>query len=245
LDTQVLHARTTMLLERYGVVSREAAAAEGLPGGFSSIAPVLRAFEESGRIRRGYFIEGLGGAQYAQPGAVDRLRAAREPASDEAASTTVETPGPSGAGKGGDDAVALAAVDPANPYGALLPWPGADGIAEDGAQGGDGATDDGTARGRPRRVAGALVVLVRGAPVLYVERGGHGLRTFDDDDDGGALEAALRVLRGVAARRRHHELRVESVNGVAALRSPLVGRLERGGFRVEPGALVLSPEAAD
>lgn len=104
--TERLHARASALLERHGVVGREVAAIEQLPGGFSSVYPVLKALEEGGRIRRGYFVEGLGGAQFAPVGAVDRLRAVREPADGDAPSILV-----------------LAATDPANPWGAVLSWP--------------------------------------------------------------------------------------------------------------------------
>jgi ATP-dependent Lhr-like helicase len=86
------------------VVTREAVAAEGVPGGFSAVYPVLKAMEEGGRIRRGYFVEGLGAAQFALPGAVDRLRAERD---------LPEEP----------DVRLLAATDPANPYGAAVAWP--------------------------------------------------------------------------------------------------------------------------
>src|SRR5690606_34346552 len=102
--TERAYAKAVKLLERHGIVARETAAVESIPGGFAAIAPVLRSMEESGQVRRGYFVEGLGGAQYAFPGAVDRLRAVRaEP----------EEP----------VAVVLAATDPANPYGQVLPWP--------------------------------------------------------------------------------------------------------------------------
>jgi ATP-dependent Lhr-like helicase len=100
--TEKLHAVCGVLLQRHGVLTREAALAEGVPGGFAGLYPVLRAMEEAGRIRRGYFVDGLGGSQFALPGAVDRLRAEvqAEPA-----------------------VVALSAVDPANPYGVTIPWP--------------------------------------------------------------------------------------------------------------------------
>ena len=102
--TERAHAQAVMLLERHGLVCRETALAEGLPGGFSAVYPVLKAMEDSGRVRRGYFVEGLGGAQFALPGAVDRLRAARH--QDEEPRVEV-----------------LAATDPANPWGAALSWP--------------------------------------------------------------------------------------------------------------------------
>ncbi len=200
--TELAHARALALLERYGVVSREAAGVEGLPGGFASLSPVFRALEDAGKIRRGHFVEGLSGAQFAHAGAVDRLRAARD----------------------GDDVVVLAALDPANPYGALIPWP-ADG---------DSAP--------PRRAAEARVVLVRGAPVLYLERGGRRLRVFTADEK--LLQAAVDALRGSIGAGRRRPLRVETVNGAPALKSALGAPLRRTGFRVEPNALVLDAGAA-
>ncbi|HEX2119979.1 MAG TPA: DEAD/DEAH box helicase, partial [Acidimicrobiales bacterium] len=102
-QTQRAHALATALLDRHGVLTREAVRGEGHPGGFAGVYPVLRAMEESGRCRRGYFVAGLGGAQFALPGAVDRLRADRRSRSREA--------------------LVLAATDPANAYGLSLPWP--------------------------------------------------------------------------------------------------------------------------
>jgi ATP-dependent Lhr-like helicase len=205
-ETERSHARALALLERYGIVSREAAAAEALPGGFASVSPVLRAMEESGKVRRGFFVEGLSGAQYAHASAVDRLRALRD-------------------GTPVTDAVVVSAVDPANPYGALLPWPGGDDEA-----------------GRPRRVAGARVVLVGGLPVLYLERGGRRLRLFIElAPEASVIEAAVAALRDHIGRRR--QLRISIVNGAPALRSEHARVLERAGLRVEPGGLVL--EARD
>ena len=103
--TLAAHARAGVLLERYGVLTREAVRGEGFVGGFAGVYPVLRAMEDAGRIRRGYFVGGLGGAQFALPGAVDRLRAHRDP--------------PASGGR----AIVLAATDPANAYGLSLPWP--------------------------------------------------------------------------------------------------------------------------
>jgi len=104
--TERLHAEAGVLLQRHGVLTREAVVGEGWPGGFASLYPVLRAMEESGRIRRGYFVEGLGGSQFALPGAVDRLRSLRE---------------------SGGAVIAMAATDPANAYGTVLSWPQSDG----------------------------------------------------------------------------------------------------------------------
>jgi ATP-dependent Lhr-like helicase len=106
--TERLHSLAVALLERYGVLTREAVASEEVSGGFSAVYPILRAMEESGRIRRGYFVDGLGAAQFALPGAVDRLRSMRDLPDTRRAGATVHL---------------LAAADPANPYGAALAWP--------------------------------------------------------------------------------------------------------------------------
>jgi len=195
--TERLHAQATMLLERYGVVSREAVAAEELLGGFAAYAPVFRAMEEAGKIRRGHFVDGFTGAQYAHAGAVDRLRAARETE---------------------PDVRVLAAVDPANPWGALLPWP----ELPEGA--------------RPRRVSGARVVLVGGQPVFFVS--GDKLAVLPGPGADG-IERGVEGLRHLAGRRRHGELRISQVNGTPALRSEHADALEKAGLRVEPGGLVV------
>ncbi len=105
-STERAHAAALQLLERQGVVTREAVRAEGSAGGFAGVYPVLRALEESGRARRGWFVAGLGAAQFALPGAVDRLRAHRTIDEESRARVLV-----------------LAATDPAQPYGAALSWP--------------------------------------------------------------------------------------------------------------------------
>jgi ATP-dependent Lhr-like helicase len=104
--TEAAHATALQLLERHGVVTREGVRAEGVPGGFAGVYPVLRALEESGRARRGWFVAGLGAAQFALPGAVDRLRAHRNVDEDEPGRVLV-----------------MSATDPAQPYGAALAWP--------------------------------------------------------------------------------------------------------------------------
>ncbi|MYW01463.1 hypothetical protein GT354_24925, partial [Streptomyces sp. SID3343] len=126
----------------------------GSPGGFAAAYRVLSAFEDSGRVRRGYFVEGLGAAQFAADDAVDRLRALQNAAERR---ETHDAP----------TAVVLAAADPANPYGAALPWPDRPGEAQGGH--------------RPGRKAGALVILLDGEPVLYVERGGRTLLSWTED----------------------------------------------------------------
>ena len=137
-------ALAQVLLSRYGVLTREAVHAEGIAGGFAAVYDVLKAMEESGRVRRGYFVAGLGATQFALPGADERLRALRDP--PEEPQTSV-----------------LAATDPANPYGAMLPWP---------ARGADGEG------ARPQRSAGAHVVLVGGEITAWLGRGEQNLLTF-------------------------------------------------------------------
>ena len=229
--TRRTHALAEALLDRHGVVTRGAVMAEHAPGGFAAVYTVLKAFEEAGRVRRGYFVEGLGAAQFAAPGAVDRMRALA------AASPSTETPLWETAVPGGWDAspyatrqrqrrdearaVVLAATDPANPYGGALPWP------DRAAEGGH----------KPGRKAGALVVLVDGALVLYVERGGKTLLSFRDDDSclGPAVDAlALAVRDGALGK-----LTVTKADGEAALTSPLGLALEAAGFRPTPRGLRL------
>ncbi len=234
--TRRTHALAEALLDRHGIVTRGAVMAERAPGGFAAVYAVLKAFEEAGRVRRGYFVEGLGAAQFAAPGAVDRMRAlaAAQPATDE---PLWETPVPGGwdtspyaqkQRKRRDEAraVVLAATDPANPYGGALPWPEREVV--DGADG----------RGhRPARKAGALVVLVDGTLVLYVERGGKTLLSFRDDEGclGPAVDAlALAVRDGALGR-----LTVTKADGEAALTSPLGLALEAAGFRPTPRGLRL------
>ncbi|HEY3000322.1 MAG TPA: helicase-related protein [Acidimicrobiales bacterium] len=182
--TEVAHARAAQLVERYGVLTREAALGEGTDGGFAGVYPVLRALEEKGRVRRGYFVAGLGAAQFALPGAVDRLRAARE-----------------------SPMVVLAATDPAQPYGASLPWP------ETG--------------GRPARAAGALVVIADGDPVVFVERGGKSLWTFPAAADRPDWPAAL-AARVTDGQVRSHE--VHTVDGDPVRTTPWADRLREAGY---------------
>ncbi len=182
--TERVHAQALALLERHGVLTREAVAGEAVDGGFSAVYPVLRALEEAGRIRRGYFVDGLGAAQFALPGAVDRLRALRD------------QPGEA-AGDHGRVVHLLAAADPANPYGAALPWPRRD-------------DDD---RRSLQRAAGAYVALVDGAAVLYLDRGGTSIQVLPAADDPDALGAALRSLADLAADGRVRELVITKVDG--------------------------------
>jgi ATP-dependent Lhr-like helicase len=236
--TMRAHALALTLLERHGVVTRGAVAAERIPGGFAAVYPVLRAMEETGQCRRGYFVEGLGGAQFALPGAVDRMRAL---AGDMVKSVTGEQQaGPDGAGHPGDgpgwapvsagqagdgpSAVVLAAADPAQPYGAALPWP---------------TRPDETASGhRPGRKAGAVAVLFGGELVLYVERGGKTLLSWTEDP--AALEPCAQALAGAVRDGALGRITVEKADGgVVAFDSPLARALESAGFRHTPRGLRL------
>ena len=180
--TERLHSEAGVLLQRHGVLTRDAVAAEGWPGGFAGLYPVLRAMEESGRIRRGYFVEGLGGSQFALPGAVDRLRTLRE---------------------SGGRIVALAATDPANAYGLVLPWPDSD--------------------GRMARAAGAYCVLDDGGLVLYLERGGKSLLTHGD-----AGVEHMQALIAVAT--AGGRIEIQKVDGVPVTESRLAPLLREAGF---------------
>ncbi|HET6868618.1 MAG TPA: DEAD/DEAH box helicase, partial [Solirubrobacteraceae bacterium] len=193
-----------LMLERYGILTREQVRAEGLAGGFSGIYPELSQLETLGVARRGYFVEGLGGAQFALPGAVERLRSA---GSDE------ESP------------IVLAAVDPAQPYGAALAWPERSGDAADSR--------------RPMRVPGAYVVLSAGEPILYVERGGRGLQTLVGADDP-RVEAGLHALVEQVRSGRIRRLAFEKVDGESALVSALGPALVALGFQQGPRRLTLS-----
>jgi ATP-dependent Lhr-like helicase len=189
------------LLERHGVVTRGAVVSEGVAGGFALAYKVLAGLEETGRTRRGYFIEGLGAAQFATPATVDRLRTF-------AADPEDGTP---------PVAVTLGATDPANPYGAALGWPDADGH-------------------RPGRKAGALVVLVDGALEIYVERGGKTVLTFTADEE--RMRAAAESLT-TTVRRAGGRLRVEKIDGEFSLGTPFGNALVAAGFAPTPQGLRL------
>ncbi|MGD0063695.1 MAG: ATP-dependent helicase, partial [Streptosporangiaceae bacterium] len=214
--TMRAHALALTLLERHGVLTRGAVAAERITGGFAAVYPVLRAMEEAGQCRRGYFVEGLGGAQFALPGAVDRMRALAEP------------PRPTVLGQqasiSAERAVVLAAADPAQPYGAALGWPDRPGETP--------------ASHRPGRKAGALTVLVDGSLVLYVERGGRTLLSWTDD--GEVLAPATAALAAAVRAGALGRLTVERADGErAGGDSPLTQALETAGFRPTPRGLRL------
>ena len=215
------HALALTLLERHGVLTRGAVASERIPGGFAAVYPVLRAMEEAGQCRRGYFVEGLGAAQFALPGAVDRMRALSD--RPRAADPWAQPSNPA------ERAVVLAAADPAQPYGAALAWP---------ERPGETPTSH-----RPGRKAGALVVLVDGSLVLYVERGGRTLLSWTDDPDllaPSAAALAASVRDGALGR-----LTVERADGLTVAPAaggqpaPLAAALEAAGFRPTPRGLRL------
>ncbi|MFI7125418.1 ATP-dependent helicase [Nonomuraea sp. NPDC050153] len=228
--TQRAHAQAEVLLERHGVVTRGAVTSERLPGGFTPIYQVLRAYEEGGRCRRGYFVEGLGGAQFALPGAVDRMRAMAPGLAPSGAPGRGPGGGPghgpSGGPGGGPEpgsgrrAVVLAAADPASPYGAALPWP----------------QHPGELGHKPGRKAGSLVVLVDGHLVLYVERGGKTVLSFADDD---RLQPAVDALALAVRDGALGKLTVERADGAAIVESPLAAALEAAGFHPTPRGLRL------
>jgi ATP-dependent Lhr-like helicase len=160
-----------LLLERYGIVTREQVLAERVPGGFALLYDTFAKLETLGICRRGYFIEGMGGAQFALPGAVERLRAG--PVGSLASIVGAPPHGASApAGAHGPRTLVIAVADPAQPYGAALPWPKREGQER---------------AGRPSRVAGAYVVLVDDEPVLYVERGGRSLITLTTAPSSGPI----------------------------------------------------------
>ncbi|HET7453056.1 MAG TPA: crosslink repair DNA glycosylase YcaQ family protein, partial [Thermoanaerobaculia bacterium] len=196
-DTEAALALARQLLERYGIVTREAVRAEGIPGGFSSIYPVLKGMEEAGRIRRGYFVEGMGAAQFALPGADERLRTPdREPRT-----------------------AVLAATDPANLYGAALPWP-------EGA----GA--------RPQRTPGALVVVRDGELLAYLPRGEREVTTFGGS--GGAEEVAA-ALAARASEPGRRGFLIAKIGGEDAAASPAAETFRRHGFAAGRSGLLFRP----
>ena len=248
------HALALTLLERHGIVTRGAVAAERLPGGFAGVYPVLRAMEETGQCRRGYFVEGLGAAQFALPGAVDRMRAMAgdlvTPGATAQEATTPGAPDPSEWETPGDwnvpaqsrgpgqsagwnqppgrrvpsvRPVVLAAADPAQPYGAALPWPQ--------------RPDDSPTGHKPGRKAGALVILANGTLVLYVERGGKTLLSWTDDP--ALLEPCAAALAAAVREGALGRMTVEKTDGETVRDTPLARALQSAGFRPTPRGLRL------
>jgi ATP-dependent Lhr-like helicase len=230
-------ATAEALLERHGVLTRGAVMAEDTPGGFAAVYPVLAALEDRGAARRGYFVEGLGAAQFAVPGAVDRLRAVGE-SLDPVAGDPIAAHRTSSA-----QAMVLAATDPANPYGAALPWPErVVDSAKDSTSAAPAGTADRSHAGagtghRPGRKAGALVVTVAGELAIYVERGGRTLLSFVDSES--ALAAAARALAGAVQNGALGPLSVERADGTTIGSTPLGEALTAAGFRATPRGLRL------
>ncbi len=190
-----------LLLERQGIVTRDGVRGEGIAGGYGAVYSELRALETLGVCRRGYFVEGLGGAQFALPGAVERLRELRPKDGDE------------------PEALVLAAADPAQPYGAALPWPK-------------------RASGRAARVAGAQVVLLGGEATLFVERGGRTLVPLRDPDPDW-LRVALAALVAHVKRGGVKRLAVERFDGQPVTESDVMPLLVEAGFLAGPRRAVL------
>ena len=190
-------ALAELLLERQGIVTRDGVRAEGVPGGYARVYQELRKLETLGTCRRGYFVESLGGAQFALPGAVERLREEAEP----------------------DAPLVLAAADPAQPYGASLPWPK-------------------RADGRAARVAGALVVTLGGEPALFVERGGRSLVPLRDPEEAW-LRPALEALVEHARRTGVKRLAVERFDSEPVADSVVMPLLLDAGFLAGPRRAVL------
>src|SRR4051794_29939354 len=197
-------ALAELLLERQGIVTRDGVRAEGISGGFGAVYGELKALETLGLSRRGYFVEGLGGAQFALGGAVERLRELRPREGDE------------------PDALVLAAADPAQPYGAALPWPKRAGA-------------------RAARVAGAKVVLLGGEPALFVERGGRSLVPLRDPDEGWLKPALAALVEDVRTRGAKKRLAVERFDGEPVTESEAMPLLIEAGFLAGPRRAVLRP----
>jgi ATP-dependent Lhr-like helicase len=192
-----LRAQAELMMERYGIVTRETVLAEGVPGGFSTLYSELGNLELLGTARRGYFVEGLGGAQFALPGAVERLRSLPEAQGEY---------------------LVLAATDPANPYGASLPWPKLEGGR------------------RPGRTPGAYLLLRDGEPEVFVERGGRGLlrlRKMDEEE----LGAAMRALADAVTAGHLPKLAIEKLDGEAVIGSGHEEALIGAGFSRGPRKL--------
>jgi ATP-dependent Lhr-like helicase len=199
-STERVTARVNQLLERHGIVTREAVQAEGMSGGFAAVYGVLKAMEDAGRVRRGYFVAGRGATQFALPGAVDRLRVVRE-AGDET------------------QVVTLAATDPANLYGAALPWP-------ERAEG-----------RRPMRSSGAIVVLVDGVLAAWLARDERALLTFTDGDEHEVARMRGLIATALAAEAnpdRRAPFFLDEVDGLPVDESPMAEPLRAAGFARTP-----------
>ena len=207
-------ALAQQLLTRHGIVTRETAAAEALVGGFSAVYQVLKTMEEAGRVRRGYFVAGLGGAQFAMPAALELLRSMRD------------APDPL-------EAVTVQATDPANPYGSIVPWPQygwADDIAQLDTRSAGRPIEGG--RG-PTRTVGSRVVLVGGHAAGYLRRGERELVLLAPPNEPTRSRMTREVARALvqlSAAREHAGLLIADIDGVAATAHPAAHLLVEAGF---------------
>jgi ATP-dependent helicase Lhr and Lhr-like helicase len=222
-QTEWATATAQQLLSRYGIVTREVAAAEGIAGGFSAVYNVLKAMEDAGRVRRGYFVSGVAATQFALAPGLELLRTLRE---------SPEEP----------EVVLLSATDPANPYGTMLQWPfdSAQGqrVEEDPVRPADSARahlGNGIERRqasgaitRPTRSVGALVILVNGALTAYISRGARQLTVFLPEDEP-ARSSVGRALARTLAHLGTGPL-ISEVNGIPADQHPLAPFLVEAGF---------------
>ncbi len=209
--TEWAHATALTVLDRQGIVTREAVNAEGVPGGFAAMYPVLRALEDAGKVRRGWFVAELGAAQFASAGAIERLRSHRErpDVGDDA--------GPDDPGVA--SALVLAAADPAQPFGSVVPWPE-------------------HAAARPTRVVGAYAVVSDGRLVAYLDRG-HGVLTFaaDERDTPDVWIAAL--VGAQRSGRLGSSLELQTIDASPVRESPVAEQLRAAGFKDSYRGLVL------
>ncbi|GAA1825924.1 ATP-dependent helicase [Nesterenkonia flava] len=212
--TEIAHTRAEILLDRYGVVTRGSVTTEQTPGGFAGVYKVLAAAEEAGQVRRGYFIEHLGAAQFTTSATVDRLRETADALADRLEQPDRHPPDP----------IVLAATDPANPYGAALDWP---------------AAGEEAPKARPGRKAGAVVVLHEGELVLYMERGGRTLLLYAEQAE--VLAASASALVRALRRAQSGRIAVEKVNGASVLNHPIAEHLRAAGFHSSPSGLRLAP----
>jgi len=241
-------ATAEQLLDRYGVLTRGSVVAEGIVGGYAGVYRILAGAEEAGRVRRGYFVEHLGAAQFGTTGAVDRMRALSESAAPSAASSNP----PSRANADHGRAIVLAATDTANPFGASVPWPnrttGSTVISPVNTGAPNASTDNGmnkinddpdslSGQHRPGRKAGALVALVDGHLGLYLERGGRTGLTYTDNPE--QLAAIARGLSDQVTHRSVTSLIVKKIDGGPALSSthPFAKALTEAGFHTAPQGL--------
>jgi ATP-dependent Lhr-like helicase len=212
------------------VVTRETVAAEAVAGGFTAIYQVLKTMEEAGRIRRGYFVAGLGGAQFATPAAVEMLREMRNPS---------DTP----------NTRVLAATDPANPYGAIVRWPPAAiiaGIPDPGSGVGEPSASrvpHPGSRSGPTRSAGARVVLVDGALTGYLRRGERELLLLAPTDEPRRSQVLREVARALRDLARRRGMLLAEIDGGDATAHPAAAIFVEQGFVRSAMGLQLRPEA--